>query len=458
MKAVLGSVSLGVLLGGMTACTTFEPERGNVVEAQIPEAFGSASGSVELQAAWWKSFASPQLNQLMDKAFAGNLTLEQAVARLQQSAAAARLAGAEGGIQLDGDLDYAATRSDGATARTASLGLTAGYELDLWGRIASTENAALATWEATSFDLQTAAMTLSAEVATQYFTWLTQKETLAVYESQQQSNLKKLQAIERRYHSGQSTVLDLLQQRQLVAADEAKLPPVRAQIQNTENAIALLLGQIPGQGLGLEVEDLPALPPQPSAGLPVNLLENRPDIQSARLALVSSDWSVGAARAARLPTLSLRGSVYTNGEGFEDLFDDWVSNLAANLLAPLMDGGARKTEVERTLAVSRERIAAYRLSVLEAIGEVEDALSNEKFQAAYLAALQKQYVAAQKSEAESIRRYQRGIITYLDTLTAIVAREDLEITMVNARMDLLSTRIQLYRSLGGDWSTLPEEK
>jgi outer membrane protein TolC len=200
-----------------------------------------------------------------------------------------------------------------------------------------------------------------------------------------------------------------------------------------------------------------SLPPQPAAGLPVNLLENRPDIQAARLSLESADWTVGAARAARLPTLSLSGSIYTSEEKIENLFDDWISNLAASLVAPLLDGGARKAEVDRTLAVSRERIAAYRLSVLEAVQETEDALSSEQHQADYVEAIAKQYEAAKNSEAESIRRYQRGILPFLDTLTAIVARESLEITHVQAKADLLGDRIQLYRALGGNWTFMLEE-
>ncbi len=457
MKLFTVGLLLGTATWTLTSCTSLEPERDNVVATQIPPQFQSESGSAELQLNWWEGFQSPQLNQLMAKAFAGNLTLEQAAARLQQAEATARKVGADGKLKVNGEAGYGVSRADSTSTRSVSLGLAAGYEVDLWGRISSTEKAALANWDASKFDMQTAAMTLSAELASRYFTWLAQNEALAIYKSQQQSNLNKLSAIELRYKTGQATVLDLLQQRQLVAADEAKLPPVRASIVNSEHAIAIYIGQIPGSDLQLKPEPLPELPPRPDAGLPVNLLENRPDIQSARLALESADWTVGAARAARLPTLSLSGSVTTSGENFDDLFNDWASNLAANLLAPLLDGGSRKAEVDRSLAVSRETIAAYRLAVLEAIQETEDALSNESHQADYLQALQKQYAAAQKSEAESIRRYQRGVLPFLDALTAVLARESLEITTVQAQNDLLTNRIQLYRALGGDWSFIQEE-
>ncbi len=460
----IGRVGLIAAVAALfSSCTTLEPDRKNMVAAQTPEQFVGHSGTNAVQTHWWTSFHSTQLNRLMDKAFANNLTLEQAAARLDQAEASARKSGAAGKIQLDAKASASSTHymPDGAnhsTTAASSAGLYASYELDLWGRLKSTEKAALATWTASKFDLQTAAMSLSAELANRYFTWLAQSETLSLYESQLESSRKKLSALELRYKTGQATTLDLLQQRQQVAAAEAKLPPVRALINASVNEIAVLTGQIPGTDLHLVPEALPALPPQPTAGLPVVLLENRPDVQATRLDLESADWTVGAARAARLPTVSLSGSVYSSDEKIDDLFDDWASNLAASMIAPLLDGGSRKAEVDRTLAVSREKIAAYRLAVLEAIQEVEDALSDEMQQTDYVEALGRQHTAAQKSETESINRYQRGILPYIDTLTAIVARESLEMTCLQAHADLLADRIQLYRSLGGDWTFILEEK
>ncbi len=462
-KPLVCGFALGTASLWLTACTTLEPGRENVISEQTPDAFSNPSGPAGLETEWWQHFESEQLNRLMEEAFAGSLTLEQAAARLEQAEASARKSGAAGKVQLDGKgsaatTHYAYASANHTTTPAITAGLYASYEVDLWGRLKSTERAALASYEATRFDLQTAAMTLSAELAQTYFRWQAQTGILALYASQLESNRNKLASLERRYNTGQATALDVLQQRQQVAAAEAKLPPARALIRSYEYSLAVLTGNIPGTDLGLTPEALPNLPPQPAAGLPVVLLENRPDIQSARLALVSADWNVGAARAARLPTLSLSGSGYTTGEKIDALFDDWVSNLAASMVAPLLDGGSRKAEVARTLAVSREKIAAYRQAVLEAIQETEEALSSENHQTEYVAAVAKQYEAAKKSEAESIKRYQRGILPYLDTLTAVVARESLEITHLQARADLLNDRIQLYRSLGGDWTFILEEK
>lgn len=446
----------------LSSCTSMKPEHESLLEDYTPEDFAAAAGTAPHPTQWWETFGSPQLNRLMEQAFSDSLTLEQAAARLQQAEATARKSGAAGKIQLDGraasSSRYTSTADGSFTDPSHSLGLYASYELDLWGKLRSTEKAALANWEGSKFDLQSAAMMLSAELAQTYVRWLAQKEALAVYESQLTSNRNILNAIERRYRTGQSTSLALLQQRQQLAAAEARIPPVRALIKASEHAMAVLTGKIPGADLGLAMEPLPELPSQPATGLPVTLLENRPDVQAARLQLESADWNVSAARAARLPSISLTGNITTSSEKVDALFEDWASNLAAGLLAPLLDGGLRQAEVDRTLAVSRERIAAYRLAVLEAIRETEDALSNERHQAEYVEALGKQYDAAQKSETESIRRYQRGVLPYLDTLAAIISRESLEITEVQARADLLVERIQLYRSLGGDWTFILEEK
>jgi len=444
------------------SCRTLEPHREGVLTGYLPEPIRVDAVEVVPQTQWWLTFESAQLNRLMEEAFFGSLTLEQAAARLQQAEALARKAGATGKIQLEGKAAassrYTSSQTGSHTDPTLSLGLYASYELDLWGRLQSQEKAALADWEASKFDLQTVAMSLSAELANNYFAWLAQNETLAIYTSQLESNRNKLTAMELRYRTGLSTSLDLLRQRQQVAAATAKLPPVRALINASENKIAVLIGKVPGTDFGLTPKPLPLLPVQPVTGLPVGLLENRPDIQAARLALESADWDVGAARAAQLPSISLTGNMTTGDDELEDLFDDWASNLAANLLAPLLDGGSRKAEVDRALAVSREKIAAYRLTLLEAIRETQDAFSNEKHQTDYVEAIGRQYNAAQKSESESMRRYQRGILPYLDTLTAIVARESLEITYIQAQAALLANRIQLYRSLGGDWTFILESQ
>jgi NodT family efflux transporter outer membrane factor (OMF) lipoprotein len=439
-----------------------DPKREDPLSGYAPAGLSVGPAEADQYARWWTAFQSSQLNRLMEQAFTGSLTLEQSAARLEQAEASARKSGSDRWPSLiaRGEASERTVETDTGdiTTNNYSGGLYASYELDLWGEVNSRHRASLANLESSRYAVQTAAMSLSANLADAYFNWLTQNEVLAVYESQLESNRNKLEALELRYRTGQATSLAVLQQRQQLAGAEARLLPVKANIASLENRIAVLIGASPGSDLGLVIESLPELPDRPVDGLPLRLLANRPDVQSARLALEAADANVAVARAARLPSISLSASATSSSDEFSELFDDWTRNLAANLVGPIFEGGNRSAEVDRTLAVSRERLAAYRLAVLEAVQETEDALSNEQHQIEYVEALGRQYEAALNNEAESLRRYERGILSFLDALNAITQRESLEISHLQARANLLGDRIQLHRALGGDWTFILEEE
>lgn len=456
-------LATALLLGGtllLSACMHRAPDRNtNTLTADLPGRFMESSGTNTLHTTWWTVFESPQLNRLIERAFADNLTLEQAAARLEQAEAIYRKSGADVRPKLEGRAG-ASSAYDSRSATTDprySAGLYASYEIDLWGRIRSSKKAAEANFQASALDLQAAAMTLAAEVAKTYFDWQAQSQTLVIYQRQLEINRDKLAALETRYKTGQNTSLAVLQQRQQTAAAEARIPQARATLQTTRNRLAILLGKPPNLLPILFEKRLPSLPPLPKTGIPIDLLKNRPDLQAARLRLEAADWSVNMAKAARLPALSLTGNLTTSDERVEALFDDWASHLAANLVAPLLDGGTRKAEVWRAEAVAREQVAAYRLRILDAIQETEEALQQEHHQQTYMEALEKQYTAAQHNARESLLRYQRGVLPFLDALTASVSRDALEVTQLQAHATLLKKRIQLYRALGGDWTFILEE-
>ena len=196
---------------------------------------------------------------------------------------------------------------------------------------------------------------------------------------------------------------------------------------------------------------LPQLPPLPDAGLPADLLLQRPDIQAALARLEAADFKVAAARADRLPALKLSASGTYKAEQIKEILDNWYLNLAANLIAPLIDGGRRAAEVERTKAVVKERLAAYREVVLTAIREVEEALVREKKQQEYIAGLQRQITFANRAVAEAKERYLKGQADYLRVLTATLSVQGLERNLISAKRDMLVLRVSLYRALGGTW-------
>jgi len=214
----------------------------------------------------------------------------------------------------------------------------------------------------------------------------------------------------------------------------------------------VLLGKPPRTPLSITVESVPELPPLPPAGLPADLLAARPDVRAAGMRLAAADWQVAEARAARLPALRLTGRArYGEGE-LDVLFDNWLLSLAANLTAPIYDGGRRAAEVDRTVSLADERLATYRRAVVTAVKEVEDALVSEAKQQAHIDGLQQVIDTARQALEEAGNRYRNGLTDYLPVLTQLLSVQGLERDLIRRKAELIATRVRLYRALGGVWT------
>jgi outer membrane protein TolC len=202
--------------------------------------------------------------------------------------------------------------------------------------------------------------------------------------------------------------------------------------------------------------DMPVIGQLPALGLPADLLANRPDVRAAGLRLQATEWQVAAARANRLPAIRLAAGAQYGRNDLDLLFDTWLLSLAANLTAPIFDGGRRAAEVDRTQAEADENLWAYRRIVLTAIKEVEDALENETRQLEHIEGLIAVREAAQNGLQEAIGRYRNGLSDYLPVLTQLLVVQDLERDLISQRALLVLYRVGLYRALGGGWSTYAE--
>lgn len=456
MIVTSGIVITGTLL--LTACQSFQPP-GQKQAKDVPSAYQTVTSGAPTTNEWWKAFGDEQLNQLVERALRGNLSVEQAAARLRQAEAAAVKSGAAQFPSLTGVAGAGSKSIHKEGQKTTSseeftLGLAASYELDLWGRVASGHRAALRTVEAVRFDLETAAMTLASRTTTTYFYWQQQQIKLSILNQQLAANRKIRSVVEKRFEMAQADAIDVLLQRQRVASSEASIPMVQSAISAAEHSLAILTGELPQTDLQLIVRPFVNLPDMPATGIPSDLLSRRPDLQAAWARLEAADWNVRAAQADRLPTLKLTGTATYGAESTDDLFDNWVMNLAAGLSAPLIDGGSRRAEVARTKAAADERVAAYRETVLTALGEVEDAVASELHRRDYVAAVNRQMAAAKMTADESFRRYTSGLNSYFEALLAETSRQNLEVTVVQAEFDLRADRVQLYRVLGGDWRSI----
>ena len=459
MKNHVNRFILTIIFLLVASCAPFKPQERQSPEGELPHFFSLYTSESEPEARWWEEFNDPDLNVLITEALSDNLTLKEAWSRLVQTRALAVQAGAALYPDLTGtaEADYARQRSDNGSRKTISnedysLGVISSYELDLWGRIRAGRESALLEVTAAREDLNTAAMTLAAEVANRWVNIISQRMQKRLLERQLQTNLTLLELIELRFRMSMVSAVDVYQQKQVVEDIMAEIPLVEAEEQVLRHELALLLGKPPGTSLKISREDLLEPAEIPATGLPADLLSSRPDLRRAGMRLQAADWQVAAARANRLPAIRLTaGAQYGKGD-MDVLFNNWLLSLAGNLTAPIFDGGRRASEVDRRKALVDENLFAYRQAVLTAIKEVEDALVVEAKQREHISALENVVLSARKALEEAGIRYRNGLTDYLPVLTQLLAVQGLERNLIRQQATLLNARVSLYRSLGGTWT------
>jgi multidrug efflux system outer membrane protein len=456
-KAFLFVMMMSSLLA-IGSCSPFTPKPRPAAHGELPKTFSLYTGKAQPAILWWKLFQAPELDHLVAEALENNFSLKEAWARLDQTKAVAQKTGAALYPAMTASAQALAARQQSDSRAEApsgfqeyTLGLVSSFELDLWGRIRSEQEAAAAQVNASQEDLYAAAITLSAEVTERWIKILAQRLQKRLLAKQLDTSLTFLDLIELRFRKAMVSALDVYQQKQVVENIKAEIPLVEAQEKLLLHELAVLLGKPPNSPLTIAETQLPQPAAVPALGLPADLLAGRPDIRSAGARLKAADWQVAAARANRLPAISLSAGL-TYGRGDLDvLFDNWLLSLAANLTAPIFDGGRRAAEVDRSRAAADENLWIYRRTVLTAIKEVEDALISESKQRAHIDALEQVYATARRGLEEAISRYRNGLSDYLPVLTQLITVQNLEKDLIRQRTTLLLYRIGLHRSLGGAW-------
>jgi NodT family efflux transporter outer membrane factor (OMF) lipoprotein len=451
-------IILTIILLLAAACTPFKPQVRQSPEGELPRTFSLYTAEPEPAGRWWEEFNDPDLNALINEALSDNLTLKETWSRLDQTRALAVQAGAALYPDLTGTAgaNYGRLRSDSGSQKTVSiedysLGAISSYELDLWGRIRAGRESALLEVTAAREDLNTAAMTLAAEVANHWVNIISQRMQKRLLEHQHQTNLTLLELIELRFRMSMVSALDVYQQKQIVEDIMAEIPLVEAEEQVLKHELALLLGKPPGSSLKIGREDLPEPAEIPATGLPADLIASRPDLRRAGMRLQAADWQLAAARANRLPAISLTAQARYGEAELDMLFDNWLLSLAGNLTAPIIDGGRRAAEVDRRQAIVDENLSAYRQAVLTAIKEVENALVTDLKQREHIKGLKKVEAAARRALEEAGVRYRNGLTDYLPVLTQLLAVQGLERNLIRQQANLVNARVSLYRALGGTW-------
>ncbi len=442
-------------------CIAFKPESRNSVPENYPYAYSLYDENEEkLSGKWWETFDSPELNGIIEIALTDNFSIRETWARLEQARASSSRANSGLWPEVTGSASVSRTEAESTDASgnvmktetdSYALGLAASYELDLWGRVRSSKTAEKLKVQAGEADVETSAMTISASVTENWIDLIATRRELELVNNQVKVNARMLDIQELRFEKSLATALDVLQQMEVVERSKSRIPTLEAKIRTLKHNLLFLLGRPPGAQFEITRKSLPDISTIPKTGLPADLLAMRPDVRAAGFRLKAADWEIAAARANRLPTLSLTGSVTYSADKVDKIFDNWIRNLAAGLAGPIFDAGRRKADVKRTNAVAEERLATYEKTVLNALKEVEDSLVREHKQREHLQALEKQLQAADRALEEAKRYYLKGLGSFLPFLMEQTSVHELQRGLIVQKALLLKYRIALYRAIGGDW-------
>lgn len=452
----LTAISIAVLLAG---CST-APERVDASLA-LPGQWAAtqAPASPAIDAVWWERFGSDELARLVVQAQANSYDLAAAVARVGQASALARIAGAPLLPVVAATLSGAQekTQNNSATQAYAS-GLSASYELDVWGKNSAANAASLASLTASQYARESVALTLTAGVVSTYLQTLGLRERVAIAQLNLQASERILDLVVSRERAGMATALELAQQKGLVASQRKNLAQREQQAKDSLTALAILLGRAP-QDFAIAGTSLNGIvAPNVAAGVPSDLLVRRPDLAQAERTLASANANVAVARRAMLPQLTLTAGVGTQSSQWNELFRAPIYSLAAGITAPIFQGGRLAAGKDLAIAQREELLSQYRGAIVNALGDVETALNAIASVSAQREAQSDALTQATEAVRLAESRYRsgaEGLLTVLDTQRTLYADQD---TSAQLTLAQLQASIGLFKALGGGWQLMPADK
>ena len=439
----------------VTACNPLRPGRSATPQLPASYAVSQPETGMQLPDRWWEVFADPQLNRLQQEMLGGNLSLRQALYRLEQLAALQRMSGASLWPMLNltaaKSREHAPAINGSSTSDSTRVSLAASYEIDLWNRLHDEKAAAQLQLQAGKKETQTLLLSLSAQLAETYFLNIEQRGQLALIRQQIDRTERLLTTARDRYRAGLATAEEIYQAENSLAALNASLPPLQTALQQSEHSIALLLGRH-STPLATKSPSLPQLTAAIDTGLPASLMTKRPDIAANLIQLQAVDHELAAALAARLPAINLSATL---GHSSTQLASGNVAgtiwSLIASLTQPLLDGGRRQAEVDRQQAIKAEQLTELQETLLTAVQEVETALNADQNSAARYQQLERQHFFSAQNLALSRSNYRSGLVTSSVPLAAELEHLTLLRQQLSAQREWLSSRISLARALGGEW-------
>ncbi|WP_345984605.1 efflux transporter outer membrane subunit [Sulfurimonas sp. HSL-1656] len=414
-------------------------------------------------ATWWKAFNDATLDALVEEALQNNDDLKIAASRVAQAAASLGFSRAERYPTLDGGASANRQKTSGETLSPFSgfiynsydLSVTAAYELDFWGKYKNLEAAARGQLIATDADRETVRIGLIAGVAELYFNLVSLRRQITVTEETVQAYKESYEYRARQFQHGAIDELTLQQSHALYATAKVALASLREEHALAENAMGILLGRSPKALLEAAYETVNALPEPQSvpADLTSRLLERRPDILAAESRLRTANATIGVAKAAYFPTISLTGTAGYSSSELDNLLNASAQmwGLGAALYVPLFDFGRIENSVREAEAKKDEAVTVYAKTVKVAFKEVYDALAKIRAADEKLTAQEEANTALEKVLSLSQRRFDSGYGTYLEVIDAKRLLLASRLNLVQLSAARITNQISLYKALGGGW-------
>jgi multidrug efflux system outer membrane protein len=435
-----------------------------------PEAWRNGTSSTDTASLanlpWWELFSDEELRSYLKAALQANHDLRIAVTRVDQARARLGVTRAAEFPQLDGNGSFSRQRFSqvgtfflppGQSAETDDFTLStdASFELDVWGRLRRATEAAGADFLASEATRHTVVMTLVADVAVTYLRLRDLDLELEITRNTVAAREQSLGIVRDRYEAGLTSVLDVRQAEADLESTAAEIPDLERQITQSEDQLNVLLGRNPGaisRGKPLPAQ---TFPPEVPAGLPSALLERRPDIRQAEDTLIAANAEIGVAKAAFFPQIFLTGAFGVESVALSDLFTGpartWQFGPSVTL--PIFHGGRNRANLQLAEAQQQEAVARYEQTIQQAFREAEDALIAHRKARETLVARREAVESSREALSVAELRYTSGLTSYLavlDTQRTLFAAEIAESRTLLAQLVAV---VQLYRALGGGWTS-----
>jgi multidrug efflux system outer membrane protein len=470
-RALVGWLLLPVVL---VSCTVGPDYRAPVAEQIAPADWHwkpAEPGDAMPKGEWWRLFNDPVLNGLETNALAGNQNLRAAVARVDQARAAARITRSQFFPELSLDPSLNRERYSGnqplpfpvrlrpVYLDTYNVPLDLSYEVDLWGRVRRSFESARSQAQATAADTENILLTLTADVAANYFLLRALDAETSAVSRTLQSREDTVRILQARFEAGTVPEIDVAQAKSDLGVTRADLADVQRQRAETLDALAVLCGQM-ASTFSVAESPLTGAPPAVPAGLPSSVLERRPDVAAAERTLASKNAEIGAARAAYFPVVRLTGQGGFLSGRASDLFtmDSLTFAYGPGVSLPLFTGGRTKAQVAQAGYAYQEALANYHQTALTAFKEVEDSLAEITLYAKQADAVVDALASAHRATELTRARYEAGALTELEVVISQRSELQLERQAAQIAGSRYAATTRLVKALGGGWDGVEKAK